>query len=162
MLDQKSNVDPSSPTLGIKAAGETIAAEEAGKLICPRCSVRLPRPDLIQHLWLEHHLVLDGRSARDPWRLIEDWLEEYCQNAKPDLLKRCRAFARRVDPEGGIHRVQRLFLAHRIEDESARQALLSEGKERQASLCPRCFATVDSPEEIPARPVESSNARLQG
>lgn len=148
--------------MATKVANETIAAEEAGKLICPRCSVRLPRPDLIHHLWQEHHLVLDGRSARDPWRLIEDWLEEYCQNPRPDLLKRCRAFAQRVDPEGGIHRVQRLFLAHRIEDEAARRALLSEAKARQASLCPRCFAMVVSPEEIPARPLDYSNGLLCG
>ena len=78
-----------------RISSEALAAEEAGKFHCPRCSKRLPRPDFIKHLWLEHHLVLDGRSVRDPWRLIEDWLEEYCQSAKPALLARCRAFAQR-------------------------------------------------------------------
>src|SRR5216683_1831945 len=142
--------------------GEALAAEEAGKLICPRCSIRLPRPELVQHLWLEHHLVLDGRSVRDPWRLIEDWLEEYCQSPNPKLLARCRAFARRVDPQAGIHRVERLFLAHRIEDETARRALLAEARARQATLCPRCFAAVISPEENPAKPLEYSEGLLRG
>jgi len=143
-------------------SGETLAVEEAGKLICPRCSIRLPRPDLVRHLWLEHRIVLDGRSARKPWRLIEDWLEEYCQNPKPQLLARCRALARRVDPETGIRRAERLFLAHRIEDESARRALLAEARTRQASLCPRCFALVVSPEEIPARSLEYSEGTMSG
>src|SRR6266851_9727738 len=115
-----------------RISSEALAAEEAGKFLCPRCSKKLPRPDFVKHLWLEHHLVLDGRSVRDPWRLIEDWLEEFCQTPNPKLLARCRAFARRVDPQAGIHRDERLFLAHRIEDETARRALLAEARARQA------------------------------
>jgi hypothetical protein len=162
MIDPQPTSDVPSAILGTRAGPEALAIEEAGKLICPRCSVRLPRPELIQHLWLEHHLVLDGRSARDPWRLIEDWLEEYCQNPNPRLLARCRAFARRVDPEEGIARVQRLFLAHRVEDEDARRTLLAEAQARQASLCPRCFTLVFSPEEIPAWPLDFANGLLHG
>ena len=147
---------------GPNPVGETIASEKAGKLICPRCSIRLPHPELVRHLWGEHHLILDGQSARDPWRLIEDWLDEYCQSPRPQLLARCRAFARRVDPEGGIRRVERLFLAHRIEDQAARRALLDEARTRSASLCPRCFAMLFSPEEIPARSLTFVNGRLEG
>ncbi len=135
-------------------AGDLIAAEEAGELRCPRCLKRLPRPELVKHLWLEHQLILDGRSVREPWRLLEDWLEEYCQNPKPELLARCRAFAQRIDPEDGLLRVQRMFLAHRIEDEEGRRALLAEARRRKASLCPRCFALVFAPEEAPVQPLE--------
>jgi hypothetical protein len=142
--------------------GEALAAEEAGKFLCPRCSKKLPRPEFVKHLWLEHHLVLDGRSVRDPWRLIEDWLEEFCQTQKPELLARCRAFAQRIDPEDGIARVERLFLAHRIEDEAARRSLLAEARDRQASLCPRCFALVFATEERPVQPLEYSHGRLVG
>jgi hypothetical protein len=152
-----------SPMIGQEPIpSEALAAEEAGKFLCPRCSKRLPRPEFIKHLWLEHHLILDGRSVRDPWRLIEDWLEEYCQTAKPELLTRCRAFARRIDPEDGIPRVERLFLAHRIEDETVRRALLTEARGRQASLCPRCFSLVFGVEEKPVRPLEYSQGRLTG
>jgi hypothetical protein len=143
------------------SVGETIAVEKAGKLICPRCSIRLPHAELVRHLWQEHHLILDGQSARDPWRLIEDWLDEYCQNPRAQLLARCRAFARRVDPEGGIRRVERLFLAHRIDDQAARQALLDEARVQSASLCPRCFAFVFSPEEVPALPLVLLDGRLE-
>jgi hypothetical protein len=139
---------------------EALAAEEAGRFLCPRCSKKLPRPEFVKHLWLEHHLVLDGRSVRDPWRLIEDWLEQFCQTQKPELLTRCRAFAQRIDPEDGIPRVERLFLAHRIEDEPARRELLAEAKSRQASLCPRCFALVFATEEKPVRPLEYSQGQL--
>jgi len=145
-----------------RISNEALAAEEAGKFHCPRCSKRLPRADFIKHLWLEHHLVLDGRSVRDPWRLIEDWLEDYCQSGKPELLARCRAFAQRIDPEDGIPRVERLFLAHRIEDEAVRRALVAEAQGRQASLCPRCFALVFGVEETPVRPLDYSHGRLTG
>src|SRR5260370_14216813 len=95
-----------------RISNEALAAEEAGKFHCPRCSKRLPRPAFIKHLWLEHRLVLDGRSVRDPSRLIEDWLEEYCQSGKPALLARCRPFAHRNVRHDGIPRRARLLLAH--------------------------------------------------
>jgi hypothetical protein len=141
---------------------EALAAEEAGKFLCPRCSERLPKPDFVKHLWLEHHLVLDGRSVREPWRLIEDWLEEFCQSGKAELLARCRSFAQRIDPENGIPRVERLFLAHRIENETARRSLLAEARRRQASLCPRCYALVFGAEEKPVRALDYSQGRLTG
>jgi hypothetical protein len=154
--------DPNPMIEQVPNSGESLALEEAGKFICPRCSVRLPRPELVRHLWLEHQLVLDERSVRDPWRLIEDWLDEYCQSPKPPLLARCRALARRVDPEGGIRRVERLFLAHRIEDELARRALLTEARMLKVSLCPRCFAMITSAEEIPAQLLMHSEGNLGG
>ena len=44
---------------------------------CPRCGVEMRRPAMIQHLWDEHRLVLDNLRVRDPWHVIEEWLDAY-------------------------------------------------------------------------------------
>src|SRR5919204_281231 len=41
--------------------------EENLRMSCPRCPAELRRPQMIQHLWDEHRLVLDGRRVRQPW-----------------------------------------------------------------------------------------------
>ncbi len=132
------------------AGDDRIVPEVSGRFHCPRCPVELSRVEFVKHLWLEHRLVLDGQSVREPWRLIEDWVEEYFQNSDPKLLIRCRVFAQRLDPDQGLLRVQRVFLAHRIDDEAGRHALFAEAGRRRVSLCPRCFAFVNAPEETPA------------
>lgn len=127
---------------------------------CPRCPAQLPRGDMIKHLWLEHRLLLDGKKVRDPWRLIEDWIERYCQEDDPELLDRCRALAQRVDPEHGLLRVQGLFLANKIEDAKAQQELLAEVERRQATLCPQCYTVVPIPAFLPVPPLDISHGRL--
>src|SRR5262249_13151307 len=81
------------------------------RLRCPRCKVQLRRPQMAEHLWSEHALLLDGRSVREPWRLVKDWIAQYRRQENPTILARCRALAQHLDPEHGLHRVFRLFLA---------------------------------------------------
>src|SRR5262249_47406348 len=100
------------------------ALEDQIRLRCPRCRLQLRRPEMIRHLWLQHQLVLSGRQVREPWRLVEDWIEEYRRQGDAELLARCRAFGVHLDPEGGLRRVYRLFLAKQIDDAEARQTLL--------------------------------------
>jgi hypothetical protein len=135
-----------------------------GKIMvrCPRCPVQLPRPQMIKHLWLEHKLVVDGTTIREPWRLIEDWIEEYYQDRKPELLERCRMLAGKFDPEHGVKRFQRLLLARSMEDVEAKRALLEEAKQRRATVCPNCYALVFPPEEAVIRPLNVSHGRLTG
>src|SRR5205807_2326284 len=57
--------------------------EDQVRMQCPRCPVKLRRAEMIRHLWGEHGLLLDGRRVREPWRLIEDWLEDYQADAQP-------------------------------------------------------------------------------
>src|SRR5207247_10579245 len=87
------------------------ALEEQIRLRCPRCGLQLRRPEMIRHLWLQHQLVLADRRVREPWQLVEDWLEDYHRQRDAELLARCRAFGIHLDPEGGLRRVQRLSLA---------------------------------------------------
>src|SRR5262245_50446558 len=50
--------------------------EQKIRLQCPRCSVELPRTLMIKHLWQEHGLLMEGQGVRDPWRMIENWIED--------------------------------------------------------------------------------------
>src|SRR5262249_39286885 len=51
--------------------------EDQVRMTCPRCAVQLRRRAMVPHLWQEHRLILDGHRVREPWPMIQDWLEEY-------------------------------------------------------------------------------------
>jgi hypothetical protein len=130
------------------------------RMRCPRCGVQLRRPQMAEHVWSEHSLLLDGRRVREPWRLIEDWIAASRRPENPALLARCQALAQHLDPEGGLRRVYRLFLAGGVADEEGRRFLLAEARNRQASLCPHCFALVPVPQEHMPRRLNQSHGRL--
>jgi hypothetical protein len=132
------------------------------RLSCPRCGVELRRPRMVRHLWDEHRLVLDGRRAREPWSLIEDWVEEYRERREPDLLDRGRDLAQRFDAKEGVRRFHRLLLTRGFADEEARRDLMEEATQKHAACCPWCYALVPVPREV--RPVRLNlyRGRLSG
>jgi hypothetical protein len=123
--------------------------EDKLRMNCPRCSIELQRPEMMRHLWEEHRLVLDGRRVRDPWALIEEWLDAFHERPEAQWLERCRVAGPRIDPENGLLRVQRLLQMRGINDPEVRRALLDEAKEQHAARCPRCFALTPMPREAP-------------
>jgi hypothetical protein len=112
------------------------------RMSCPRCGVELRRVEMTEHLWNLHRLMLDGRRVREPWRMIEDWLEDYRVEGDAEQLTRSRQLAAQLDPRAGPGRLQRLMLQHGIEDVNARGRLLQEAQHQHASLCPHCYALV--------------------
>src|SRR5262245_51974878 len=140
--------------------------EDQIRMTCPRCSVELRRAEMVDHLWQEHRLVLDGRRVREPWPMIEEGVEEYRRagggEAGAAILARCRELAKRLDPENGVQRVNRLLLSGGAADEEARRSLLAEAGRRHASLCPQCFALVPVPGEAPARALNLWRGRVSG
>jgi hypothetical protein len=130
------------------------------RMRCPRCRVQMHRPEMIQHLWLEHQLVLDGNRAREPWELIDQWLEAARMGQTAEILKRCQTFAEQINPEHGLRRLQRLIVARDLPDPESRRALLAEAAERQASLCPHCCDLVPIPRDLPPRPMSVNRGRL--
>jgi hypothetical protein len=137
-----------------------VELENKVRMACPRCPAQLRRPQMVAHLWNEHKLMLNGLRVREPWQMIEDWIDEYRLKNDADILDRCHALAQRMDPDNGLQRVQRLCLAHGIEDAEARKAFLAEAAEQHASLCPHCFALVPVPGEVPARPLNAWRGRV--
>jgi hypothetical protein len=134
--------------------------EQALIVRCSRCSATLPWGEMVQHLWSVHGLVLDGRRARDPWEVIDDWIAHYGRRHDAKLLDRCCELAARCDPLGGLERVYRRFLAHGVHHSEGRAILLGEAVERHATLCPRCYAIVPMPEQVAPAAPSLSHGRL--
>jgi hypothetical protein len=134
--------------------------EDQLRMSCPRCGVELRRPQMIEHLWREHQVLLDGRRVREPWPLIEDWLDAYCSRHDPELLQRCRTLGQRLDPEQGLLRVHRLLLARGVPDAEARNDLLEDAREQHAARCSWCYALVPVPREVPPHVLLERPGRL--
>ncbi|HMC65570.1 MAG TPA: hypothetical protein VKI65_11585 [Gemmataceae bacterium] len=129
-------------------------------LRCPRCRVKLRRPAMVHHLWDEHRLLLHDHRVREPWGLIEDWVAEHGRTGDRAALDRAIQLAQQMEPERGLFRVQRMLLAHGIENSEARRELLAEAQRQHASLCPRCFAPVAVRHEGLPQPLNVWHGRL--
>jgi hypothetical protein len=134
--------------------------EDRLRMNCPRCSTQLRRPEMIAHLWNEHRLVLDGRRVREPWSMIEEWIEAYLERSDPDLLERSRVLVQRLDTDEAVHRFYRMLLSHGIADEEARRELLEEAAEHHAACCPWCYELVPVAREVPAARLNLYQGRL--
>ena len=122
--------------------------EDRLRMSCPRCGLQRRRRKMIEHLWNEHRLVLDGRRVREPWSLIEEWVDQYCQRQELKLLERCRTLVQRLESDEGPRRFHRLLLTHGIADEEARRALTEEAAEQHSACCPWCYGLVPVPREV--------------
>jgi hypothetical protein len=135
--------------------------EERIRMTCPRCPAQLRRPEMVRHLWDEHRLVLDGRRVRDPWSVIDDWLDEYQESRNDELLERCRVAATKIDAQAPL-RLQRIFLARGVEDPESLESLIEDAKSRHAAVCPSCYAAVPVPREEPVPALVQRTGRLSG
>jgi hypothetical protein len=136
--------------------------ERQTAIACPRCGIQLQRPDLIVHLWQAHRLLMEGSQARDPWKMIEDWLRDYARTGRKELLERSSELGQQLDPEAGLTRVHRLLLAAGLTDEEARENLTAQAEGRRASLCPHCYALAPPEHEALPPPMNLSRGRIAG
>ena len=138
--------------LGKSAALDRLQSEITDQIpmTCPSCQVKLPRRDMARHLWDKHRLVLDGLRAREPWRVIEDWVVDYRMEKDPALLKRCTELAADADGDDGALRLFQLMLQHGVDEPQARQLVLEQAGHEHATVCPRCFhlEPVPEPDEL--------------
>jgi hypothetical protein len=134
--------------------------EDRLRMNCPRCATQLRRPEMIEHLWDEHRLVLDRLRVREPWSLIEEWIDFYLETKDVELLDRCRTLAERYDADDGPRRLYRLLLSRDIADEEARRRLTHEANEKHAACCPSCYGFVPVPREVPPLQLNQYRGRL--
>jgi uncharacterized C2H2 Zn-finger protein len=134
--------------------------EERLRMSCPRCGIQLRRRKMIEHLWNEHRLVLDGRRVSEPWSLIERWIDQYRQRQEPEWLERSRKLVQQLDADEDTRRFHRLLLAHGIADEEARRALTEEAVEQHAACCPWCYELVPVSREVPSLRLNLYRGRL--
>jgi DNA-directed RNA polymerase subunit RPC12/RpoP len=134
--------------------------EKKAAIPCPRCGIRLQRPELVMHLWQQHRLLMEGNRVLEPWRLIANWLREYAETGKRTLLERGSELAQQLDPQGGLTRVHRLLLSSGMSNEEAQGNLTEQAQSRRASLCPHCYALVQHEEEPLPPPLNISRGRI--
>lgn len=138
-----------------------IAELEANSAIaCPSCGMRLQRSELVVHLWQAHRLLMEGNLARDPWKLIEQWLSEYARTDDKGLLERSCELGQQLDPVAGLTRVHRLLLRAGLTDDEAKENLTAQAKGRRASLCPHCYALTPPPFEPLPSPIPVSRGQF--
>jgi hypothetical protein len=130
------------------------------RMSCPRCDIQLRRPEMAEHLWNEHRLILEGRRVREPWTMIDEWLDLYCQRREPELIDRCRNLLQRLDADDGPRRLHRLMLMRGIADEEARRDLTVQAAEQHCTCCPWCYALVPAPREVPPLRLNCYRGRL--
>ena len=83
-------------------------------------------------VWEQHRLVLDGLRAREPWRVLEDWVVDYRLEKDPALLRRCTDLAQDLDGADGVFRLRQLMLQHGVDDPEAR-AVIEQAEEQHAT-----------------------------
>ncbi len=132
------------------------------RMSCPRCPTELRKKEMVGHLWEKHHLVLDGRRVREPWRVVEDWVVDYGLEKDPQVLQRCRELALKDDPQAGLVRLQRLLYQRGLRDRELLNELRAQVKARKASLCPHCCASVPIENPPIVQPLSLEPHRLAG
>jgi hypothetical protein len=138
------------------------ALEDEVRMSCPRCPTQLRKKDMVRHLWDRHRLVLDGQRVREPWRVLEDWAVDYGLEKDPDLLRRSRELAVRVDPEDGLNRLHRVMLRRGLQDREILAALVAQARARSAGLCPHCYHFIPCPEPEWPAPLTLEDDVLEG
>lgn len=136
--------------------------QERLRMSCPRCGSELRGEAMLTHLWDQHRLVLDGTRVREPWNVLEEWLDRARQHGEPEWIARARIAADKIDPQGGARRLVRLLLQRGMADDEVRQAVLAEAREHHASCCPWCYARVPLPRPAPGAVLIHRGGRLVG
>lgn len=129
---------------------------------CPRCGVERRRPQMIGHLWRRHRLLLDGKRVREPWRLVEDWIDEYARTSNPEFLHRCEALAAKLDAERGSARLKRMLQARGPGHEAVLATWLADARAQHATLCPSCYIPLPLPPQEVSSRLNLARGRLSG
>jgi len=127
--------------------------ERKVKMSCPRCGVRLPRPEMAKHLWHEHGLTLVKGKTRSRAKAVEAIRRDHATSGDPALLDRIAALA-------GEPAVRGWAAETATEEETI--PLCAAARERGVGLCPTCFADISpAVPELPP-PLALANGRLAG
>jgi hypothetical protein len=124
------------------------------RLRCPRCRARLPRVEMVKHLWHEHGLLLERGKARSAERTLEVLSARFSETGGGAHLDQVGATS---GPDG-----LRRWLAREgapIEDLTP---LLTEARDREAGLCPQCLSNLPVALASLPRPLTDSRGRLAG
>jgi hypothetical protein len=106
------------------------------------------------HLWLEHQLLLQGKQARKPWPVLEEWAVSAARDGNRRLLSLCRTLGAQLDPATGRIHIDRVLLAKGVDNAEARGTVYSALYKSGGTLCPHCYTLLPQP---PAADIPRSN-----
>lgn len=124
------------------------------KLSCPRCRVRLPRVEMIEHLWHSHGLTVERGKIRGLQRMIANLQAQHAKNGDPESLDRVVGLA----GSAGLRR----WLANDDTPVEELMPLVAEASERGTGLCPGCFAHLLPATNPVPPPLSLIDGRLAG
>ncbi|HSQ54835.1 MAG TPA: hypothetical protein VLM40_03745, partial [Gemmata sp.] len=114
-----------------RALDRLVAARERRLVVqCPRCKARLPRIELIKHLWHEHGLILKRRTLISGAQAAARDKEVFREVGEVEAIDRV---AERLGAKG-----LRQWIAREGSFEEL-APLISHAAENGAGLCPTCF-----------------------
>ncbi|HUR54642.1 MAG TPA: hypothetical protein VMZ71_10955, partial [Gemmataceae bacterium] len=128
--------------------------ERRVKMDCPRCGVRLPQIEMVKHLWHEHALTLQMGKIRGTERAIGELKAAHAATGETDPLDRGFLLA------GPVARRAWVASSEPTADETA--ALRAAAQDRDAGLCPGCFAELPAPVPPLPPPLALAGGRLAG
>ena len=134
--------------------------ESRAQIICPRCQIRLRRPEMIQHLLEKHALVLDGKRVRNAWRVIDLLLAKYRRTRAKQWLRRCFDLVAQLNDPNGTRHLQQHMVLQRVAANAILRRLLLAARATQMALCPFCFAQAPVPPSRYIQPVPLSHGLL--
>jgi hypothetical protein len=128
--------------------------ERRVKMDCPRCGVRLPRMEMVKHLWHDHGLWLDAGKVRSPQRVAEELQAEFATGQTPDAIDRAALLA-------GPAALRR-WLANADVPAEDLAPFRATAEEHRAGLCPGCLAELPAPVPPLPPPLDLAAGRLAG
>ena len=128
--------------------------ERRVKMDCPRCGVRLPRVEMVKHLWHEHALTLEKGKIRGVERAVGELKAAHAAGGEVAPLDRGFLLA------GPVARRAWVASSEPTADETA--ALRAAAQERGAGLCPGCFTELAAPSPPLPPPLALADGRLAG
>lgn len=131
--------------------------EQRVKLDCPRCKVRLPRVEMVKHLWFAHGLVLNDGKVLGPDRLVEQEREALAKTGDPTALDRAALLA--GDTRATLLREWTAASDPPAEDTAPLRAAAAE---HRCGLCPSCLTELPEPLPPVPAPLALAHGRLAG
>jgi len=114
-------------------------AEARVKLTCPKCRVKLTRPELIVHLWFKHRLIFERGQALDPRSVVEKVVERTAAERSSAMPE--EAFRATADyfPDSEPLQVLQAVAARQRSTASIPLPLVEAATDAEQSLCPACL-----------------------
>ena len=130
------------------------------KIVCPRCQIRLRRPEMIRHLLGTHALILEGKRVRNAWRVIDLLLAKYRRTHAKRWLRQCFDLVAQIDDPIGTRHLQQHMVLQRVAGNAMMRRLLLAARANQMALCPFCYAQAPVPPSRYIQPVPQSHGLL--